>query len=108
MFPATSATTASLSEPSRAGDRLTMPARGPSVGDIHSRAIGLPRTMFATLGVSSEGCLGPNPYHPSPKVTNILPDQISIPLLWNIWSVASYQFVLKPLTNSYNQDPAPL
>ena len=64
--------------------------------------------MFATLGASPEGCLGANPYHPSPNVTNIPPDQISTPLLWNIWSVASYQFVLKPITNSYNQDPAPL
>ena len=63
--------------------------------------------MFATLGVSSAGRLGPNPYHTSPKVTNISPDQISTPLLWNIWSVASYQFVLRPLTNSYNQYPAP-
>ena len=35
-------------------------------------------------------------------------DQIYTPLLWNIWSVASHQFVLKPLTNSYNQDPASL
>ena len=36
------------------------------------------------------------------KVTNIPWDQISTPLLWNIWYIASYQFVLKPLTNSYN------
>ena len=64
--------------------------------------------MFATLGVSPAGCLGTNPEYPSPKVTNIPPDQISTPLLWDIWSVASYQFVLKPLTNSYNQDPVPL
>ena len=84
-----------------------MPARSPSVG-ITSKAIGLPGVMFATLGVSPAGRLGPNPYHPSPKVTNIPADQISIPLLWNIWSVASYQFVLKPMTKSYNQDPAPL
>ena len=64
--------------------------------------------MFATLGVSSAGSLGPNPYHPSPKVTYLPLDQISTPLLWNIWSVASYQFVHKPITSSYNQDPAPL
>ena len=108
MFPTTCATTASLSEPTRAGDRHTMPARSPSVGGIPSRAIGLPGIMFATLGVSPAGRLGLNPYHPFPKVTNIPLDQISTPLLWNIWSVASYQFVLKPLTNSYNQDPAPL
>ena len=107
MFPTTYATTASLSGPARAGDWHTMPARGPSVG-IPSKAIGLPGIMFATLGVSPAGHLGPNPYHPSPKVPNIPPDQISTPLLWNIWSVASYQFVLKPLTNYYNQDPAPL
>ena len=108
MFPTTSVITVPLSGPAWVGDRHTMPARSPSVGDIHSRAIGLPGTMFATLGVSPAGCLGPNPYHPSPKVTNIPQDQISTELLWNIWSVASYQFVLKPLTNSYNQDPAPL
>ena len=63
--------------------------------------------MFATLGVSPAGCLGPNPYHLSPKIINIPLDQISTPLLWNIWFVASYHFVRKPLTNSYNQDPAP-
>ena len=107
MFPTTCATTASLSEPARVGDRHTMSARSPYVGGIPWRAIGLPGIMFATLGVSSAGRLGPNPYHTSPKVTNISPDQISTPLLWNIWSVASYQFVLRPLTNSYNQDPAP-
>ena len=45
--------------------------------------------IFATLGISPAGRLGPNPYHPSPKVTNIPLDQISTPLLWNIWSVAS-------------------
>ena len=101
MFPTTCATTVSLSEPARAGDRHTMPAGSPSIDGILSRAIGLPG-MFATLGVSPVGSLGPNPYHPSPKVTNIPPDQISTPLLWNIWSVASYQFVLKPLTNSYS------
>ena len=105
MFPTTCATTVFPSGPARVGDNHTMPARSPSVGGIRLRAIGLPGTMFATLGVSSEGYLGPNPYHPSPKVTNILPDQISIPLLWNIWSVASYQFVLKPVTKFYNQDP---
>ena len=108
MFPTTRATTASLSEPARVGDRHTVPAGSPSVGGISSRAIGLPWIMFATLGFSPAGHLGPNPYHPSPKVTNIPPDQISTPLLWNIWSVAYYQFVLKPLSNSYNQHPAPL
>ena len=106
MFPTTCATTASLSEPAQVGDRHTMPARSPSVR-ISLKAVGLPGIMFATLGVSPAGHLGPNPYHPSPKVTNIPPDQISTPLLWNIWSVASYQFVPKPITNSYNQDPVP-
>ena len=106
MFPTTCAT-ASLSEPAKMGDRHTMPARNPSVG-IPSNAVGLPGIMFATLGVSLTGLLGPNPYYPSPKVTNITPDQISTQLLWNIWSVFSYQFVLKPLTNSYNRDTAPL
>ena len=104
MFPIACATTAFLSEPARVDDRHTMPARSPSGGGIPSRAIGL-QGMFATLGASPAGCLGPDPYNPSPKVTNILPDQIPTPLLWNIWFVASYQFVLKPLTNSYNQDP---
>ena len=108
MFPIPYATIPSLSEPSRVGGRHAMPARSSSVGGIPSRAIGLPGIVFATLGVRPAGCLGSNPYHPSPKVTNIPPVQISTPLLWNIWSVAAYQFVLKPLTNSYNQDPAPL
>ena len=107
MFPTTCATTVFLSGPARVCDRHTMPARSPSVGGIHLRATGLPGTMFATLGVSTAGHLGPNSYHPSPKVTDIPHDQISTPLLWNIWFVASYQFFLKPLTNSYNQDPAP-
>ena len=79
MFPTTCATTASLSGWARAGDRHTMPARGPSV-DIQSKAIGLPGIMFATLGISPAGHLGPNPYHPSPKVINISLDQISTPL----------------------------
>ena len=98
MFPTTCAMSASLSEPARVGDRQTMPARSPSIG-IPSKAIGLPEIMFATLGVSPAGRLGPNPYHPYPKVTNISLDQISTPLLWNICSVASYQFFLKPITN---------
>ena len=68
IFPTPCATIASLSEPSRSGDRHTMPARNPSVGGIPSRAIGLPGTMFVTLGVSPAGRLGPNPYYPSPKV----------------------------------------
>ena len=76
-----------------------MPARSLSVG-IPSRVIGLPGIMLTTLGVSSAGHLDSNPYHPSPKVTNIPGDQIFTPLLWNIWSVVSYQCVLKPLTNS--------
>ena len=86
------------------GDRHTMPARSPSVGGIPSMAIGLPGTMFVTLGVSPVGHLDPNPYYPSPKVTNIPLDQIFTLLLQNSWSVASYQSVLKPLTNSYNKN----
>ena len=78
MFPTTCATTTSLSEPTRVGDRHTMPARSPSVG-ISSKAIRFPGIMFATFGDSPAGCLGPNPYHPSPKVTNT--PQISTPLL---------------------------
>ena len=108
MFPTTCATIASLSKPARVGDRHTMPYRNPSVCGTPLRAIGLPGIMFATLEVSLAGRLGPNPYHPSPKVTNISPRSNLHPLLWNLWSVASYQFVLKPLTNSYNQDPNPL
>ena len=107
MFPTVRARIASLNEPTKVGHRHTMPGRSPSVG-IPSKAIGLPGIMSATLGVSPAGHLGPKPYHPSSKVTNIPLDQISTPLLWNIWSVASYQFVLKSMTNSYNQDPAPL
>ena len=78
------------------------------VASLQGQLSRLPGIMFATLGVSPEGCLGPNHSYPSSKVTNITPDQISTPLLWKIWFVASYQYVLKPLTNSYNQDPAPL
>ena len=69
MFPKTWAKTTSLSEHAKAGDRHTMPAKHPSVGGISSRAIGLPWIMFATLGFSPAGHLGPNPYHPSAKVT---------------------------------------
>ena len=75
MFPTTCATAAFLSELVRAGDRH------PSVGGIPSRETGLPGTMFATLGVNPADCLGPNPYHPSPKATNISLDQISTILL---------------------------
>ena len=60
--------------------RVTVPARSPSAG-IPSKAIGLPGIMLATLGVRPAGRLGPNPYHPSPKVTNIPLDKISTPLL---------------------------
>ena len=108
MFPTTCATTASLSKPTWAGDRHTMSARSPSLGGIPSRVIGLPEIMFATLGVSPEGCLGPNPYHHSAKVTNIPWIKFPFHGTWNMWFVASYQFVLKPLTNSYNPDPAVL
>ena len=73
MFPTTCATTAYLSEPTRAGDRHTMPASSPSVGGIPSRAIEV-LAMFATLGVSPAGCLGRNPYNHPPKVTHISPD----------------------------------
>ena len=88
MFP-TRAASAPLSEPARAGDRHTVPARSPPAG-IPSKATGLPGIMLATLGVSAAGRLGPNPYHPSLKVTNIPLDQTSTPLLWNTWSVVSY------------------
>ena len=47
MFPTTYATTTSLSEPARAGDRHTMPTKSPSVGGIPSKATGLQGTMFA-------------------------------------------------------------
>ena len=56
-----------------AGGRHTTPARSPSVGDTPSRAIDLPETMFAALGVISAGHLGPNTYHSSPKAVNIPP-----------------------------------
>ena len=60
MFPTTWTTSAFLSEPTRAGDRHTVPARSSSVG-ILSKAIGLPWIMFGTLGVSHAGHMGPNP-----------------------------------------------
>ena len=68
MFPTTYATTSSLSEPAKLGDRHTMPARSPSVGAIPSRTIGLPGIMFATLRVRSAEPLGPDPCHPSLKL----------------------------------------
>ena len=70
MFPTTCATSASLSEHARVVKRHTMPARSPSVG-LSSKAIGLLGIMFATLGAGPAGLLGQNPYHLSPKVTNI-------------------------------------
>ena len=72
MFPTTCVSTTHLSEPARVGDRHRMPARRPSVGGIPSRAIGLPGTTFAIFGVTPAGRLSPNPYHLSPKVTNML------------------------------------
>ena len=71
MFSTTCATSASLSKPTRVGDRHTMPARSPSTG-IPSKATGLQATMFATLKVSPAGHLGPNSYHSSLKGTQVL------------------------------------
>ena len=109
MFTTTCAITPSLSEPAWVGDRHT---------DVHLLGVHLLvaslqgqlgfQGQCLPLGVNPSGCLGPNPYHPSPKVTSIPLDQISTPFLWNICSVASYQFVPKPLTNSYNHDLPPL
>ena len=91
MFPTTCATSASPSGPARVGD-------------------GLPGIMFATLGVGPTGCLGANPYHPSPKVTNIPLDRIKS--LLHFYGTSGLlplnKFALKPITNSYNQDPTPL
>ena len=58
------------------GDRHTVPARSPSVGGIPSRATGFQGTMFVTLGVSTAGHLGQNPYCPSPKIKNIPPSYL--------------------------------
>ena len=80
MFPITRATSASLSEPVRAVNRHTLPATSPSVG-LPSKATGLPGIMFATLGAGPAGLCRPNPYHPSPKVTDIPQDQLFTPLL---------------------------
>ena len=74
-----------------------------------SRGSSQPRDRTRVSALQAEALPSEPPcLNPSPKVTNIPQDQISTPLLWNIWSVASFQFVLKPMTNSYNQDPAPL
>ena len=107
MFLTTCATTASLSG-AKVGDRHTMPARSPSVGGIPSRAIGLPGVMVATLGVSPAGCLGPNLYHLSPKVTNT--PWINSPLHFygTFGLLPLNKLVIKPVTNSYNQDSTPL
>ena len=69
MLLTTCASTAFLSEPTRADDGHTMPAKSPSIGGISSRAIGLMGIMFAIWGVSPAGHLNPKPYHASPKVT---------------------------------------
>ena len=78
------------------GRQAHMPARSPSVG-LCSKATGLPGITFATLGVSPAGHLGPDPYDTSPTVTNMPQDQISTPLLWNSWSVASFNLFLSQL-----------
>ena len=96
MFPTTCVSTAPLSEPVRGGDRHTVPARGPSVGGIPSRAIGLPGTMFATLGVNPAGLLGPNPYHPSPKVTKVVKAK----------SLSHVQLLATPWTAAYQAPPS--
>jgi len=70
MFPTACVIRAFLSEHARVVDRHTMPGRSPSCGVSTSRAIELPGIMFVTLGVIPVGHFGPNPYHPSPKVTN--------------------------------------
>ena len=54
----------------KVGDRHTMPATSPSVGNP-SRATGLPGIMFATLGVSPAGRLGRNPYYSSKSCKHI-------------------------------------
>ena len=107
MFPTTCATSTSLSEPTRVGNSHKMPTRSPSV-DIPSKAIGLPGIMFATLGVSPAGCLGPNLYHLSPKVTNT--PWINSPLHFygTFGLLPQNKLVIKPVTNSYNQDSTPL
>ena len=55
MFPTTCATTASLREPARAGDRHTMPARSPSVaalqGQLHFQGQCLPLWELALKAV---------------------------------------------------------
>ena len=96
MFPTTCVSTAPLSEPVRGGDRPTVPARGPSVGGIPSRAIGLPGTMFATLGVNPAGLLGPNPYHPSPKVTKVVKAK----------SLGHVRLLATPWTAAYQAPPS--
>ena len=106
MFPTTCATVY-LRGPTRAGDRHTMPARSPSIGGLPSKAIELPGIVFATLGVSPADRLGQNPYHPS-KVTNISLIKSPLHLYETSGLLPLNTFVLKPLTNSYNQDPAAL
>ena len=96
MFPTTCVTTPSLSEPARVGGRHCVPARSPSVGGIRLMAIGLPGTMFATLGVNPAGRLGPNPYHPSPKVTKIV----------KVKSLSRVRLLATPWTAAYQAPPS--
>ena len=105
MFLTTCATTASLSEPAKAGTQCLLEAHL------------LVASLQGQLGFKGQ-CLSLWELAPqaiwAKTLTALLlklktyPHHISTPLLWNIWSVAFYHFVLKPLTNSYNQDPAPL
>ena len=53
------------------GGRHPMPARSPPADDIPSRATELPETMFAAVGVTSAGHLGPN--NSFPKAVNVPP-----------------------------------
>ena len=108
MFPTTCATTASLSEPTRAGDRHTMPARGPSIGDIPSRQLGfqgkcLPHWDLALLKVWAQTL-----------VTLLLKLQTytQIKSTFHFYTTSGLLLLislfLKQFTNSYNEDPAPL
>ena len=78
----------------------------PKVTNISSVTQSCP-TLCDPMNRSTEG---PPVCHQLPEFTqtheNIPWDQIFTLFLWNILSAASYQFVFKPLTNSYNPDPA--
>ena len=108
MFPTTCATSASLSEPARAGDRHTISVRSQSVG-IPSKTIGLPGIIGLPLW---ELALQAVWAQTLPTFLQKLQTYPRIRSPFHFYGTSSLlplnKFILKPTINSYNQDPDPL